>query len=129
MSRKFKIILGVIVIFGIVALWATHRGYKSVDNFTSLEKYGAYLGKEFPKVEHISTSTLSHLLRSENSGGDPVVVIDCRKPEEFEVSHIAGAVNLQTSEEVEQFLKEQNIPPGTGPGGLLLGGVSFRYSC
>lgn len=110
-STKFKIILAVILIFGIIGLWATHKWYKDIDNFTSLDKYGDYLKKEFPEVEHISTDSLQSLIRSHEAGVEELVLIDCRSPEEFVVSHIPGAINLETPDAVRDHFKSiQNLP-------------------
>lgn len=111
MTKPFKIILTVILILCVAGLWVTYSGYKRIENFASLDKYGAYLKKEFPEVEHISIHSLSTLIRSHEAGVDHLLLIDCRTPAEFQISHLKGALNLQTVEEVENFLKAQESPP------------------
>ncbi len=109
MSTKFKIICGVIFLVALIALWAIDRGYESIASVGSLEKYGNYLRKEFPGVEHISTGSLSTMLRAHEAGLEPLELIDCRSLEEFRVSHIPGAVNLATTQEIIEYLKERNV--------------------
>ncbi|MDF1813541.1 MAG: rhodanese-like domain-containing protein [Verrucomicrobiales bacterium] len=104
-STKFKIILAVILIFGLLALFASHRWYKTLDNYTSLDNYGDFLKKEFPSVEHISTDSLATLLRARDAGVGTMALIDCRTPEEYEASHLAGAKNIETAEAVDAWLK------------------------
>jgi len=105
MSTKFKVIFGVILVTGVIGLWATHVGYKKVDNYMSLEKYSKFLKKEFDEVEHISTSSLETLIRSHEAGIETLHLIDCRQPDEFAVSHIKGAANLQTAEDAAEYIK------------------------
>lgn len=110
-SNKFKIILGVILLFGIIALWFSHRWYEDLDNYTNLENYSLFLKEEFPEVEHISTGSLQTLIKSRDAGVEQLLLIDCRKPEEFAVSHLPGAINLQTTDEVKAHLTENTDPP------------------
>lgn len=105
-STKFKVFLGLILATGLIALWATNRWYQRLDNYTSLENYGGYLKKEFPEVEHISTDSLSVMVKSRDAGVAPLVLVDSREPEEFQVSHIPGAVNLQSAGKVAEYLGE-----------------------
>jgi len=113
MSTKFKIICGVIFLAAVIALWAINNGYESVAGMGSLDKYGNYLRKEFPGVEHISTGSLSTILRAHEAGLEPLELIDCRGPGEYQVSHLPGAVNLETVEAVTNYLKEKNVTGNT----------------
>ncbi len=43
------------------------------------------------------------------------LLIDVREPEEFEVSHLAGAINVPLAE-----IQENGLPDGSGPGGPVI---------
>ncbi|MBW1634660.1 MAG: rhodanese-like domain-containing protein [Deltaproteobacteria bacterium] len=64
-----------------------HKSWADVDNFIS---------SRYPEVNHISTEDLQSLYKS----GRQFYLFDIRTPEEFEVSHLAGAVRLEKVEEV-----------------------------
>ncbi|MGF1457835.1 MAG: rhodanese-like domain-containing protein [Leptolyngbyaceae cyanobacterium] len=49
--------------------------------------------REFPTVEHISVAELEQRLIDTTS--DQMLIVDVRRPEEFAVSHLQNAVNLE----------------------------------
>lgn len=109
MSLRFRIIVGCLLIFGVIAVWSIFKGYSHVDNFTSLEKYERYLREAYPRIEHVSTDTLQALL----NGSGNLLLIDCREPEEYQVSRISNAVNLSTTDAVTNYLKQLEEPPSS----------------
>ena len=113
MTRKFKILVAAVLIFGVIATWVIHNGYQRVNHYTSLENFGEHLKKEFPEVEHISTATLSTLIRSAEVGIESLLLIDCRTGEEFQISHLPGALHLETVETVKRHLSEAVEKPQT----------------
>lgn len=60
---------------------------------------------DYPQVTHVSTQDLERRL-SDNTRPTPLV-IDARALEEYETSHIAGAVHAETVEQVRALLKKQ----------------------
>jgi rhodanese-related sulfurtransferase len=54
------------------------------------------IGKKYPMVDHIEVEELHAALER----GERPLLIDARAPEEYAVSHLLGAVNLTTVEEV-----------------------------
>ena len=113
MTKKFKILVASVLIFGALATWAIHSGYERVNHYTTLENFGEHLRKEFPEVEHISTGTLVTLIRSSEAGIESLLLIDCRTDEEFVISHIPGAIHLETIDEVAAHLDKAIDKPQT----------------
>jgi rhodanese-related sulfurtransferase len=64
---------------------------------------------DFPNVEIISTDKLHKLYLKESSSLP--LIIDVRTENEFKVSHLANALNLETTKEISQLAsdKETNI--------------------
>lgn len=58
---------------------------------------------KFPEAVHISTDSLAGLLRS--SPDAPPILLDVRAPEEYEISHLTGAIRTETLEEALTALK------------------------
>lgn len=73
----------------------------------SLDAIHHVIKKDYQSVTHINASDFSQL----NSGD--VVVFDVREPEEFEVSHIKGAIQIMPNIDVDDFIDDY--------GGLLQG--------
>lgn len=105
-SKKGRIILVVILIFGMVAIWAMFRGLQEVESL-SLDQYIEFLQKEYPKVEHISTQELANALQDQQN----LLLVDCRTAEEFEVSHIIGAQHCKSIGELDNLLLSRAEPP------------------
>ena len=66
----------------------------------------SWVQRKFPGTPTVSTGDLQDRLRE---GGDAVLLLDAREPEEFKVSRIEGAQHLKFSsseEEVKSKLKE-----------------------
>lgn len=77
-----------IAILATVAVWASAA--------TSSERWDrtlAEIREAFPGVVHLTTQQLADKV----SGGEPVLLLDAREAEEFEVSHIDGAVRVTTA--------------------------------
>ncbi|XP_041350546.1 uncharacterized protein LOC121369505 [Gigantopelta aegis] len=49
------------------------------------------MGSKFSSVKHISTSDLEQWL---HTGNDDIVVLDCREPREYDVSHMAESIRV-----------------------------------
>lgn len=60
------------------------------------EEIDRLIAKKYPKVDHIEVEQLHAALER----GERPLLIDARSPEEYAVSHLQGAVNLTTPEEV-----------------------------
>ncbi|MFV1958270.1 MAG: rhodanese-like domain-containing protein, partial [Planctomycetota bacterium] len=87
-----------------VTLWLPSRG--------DLAAIEATIDEEFPDVDQISTATLADLLEHRGDPDGPrLLLIDSREPEEYAVSRIPGAVNLQTANAVIRALDASDPPP------------------
>ncbi|MEM6520098.1 MAG: rhodanese-like domain-containing protein [Cyanobacteria bacterium P01_D01_bin.71] len=60
---------------------------------------------EFPAVEHISVAEFADRLNDESPSN--VLIVDVRKPEEFEVSHLQHAVNLEDADAILALAPQQ----------------------
>ncbi len=106
MSPRFYILVGAIFLIAFTLLGIGRCGYNDLDSMRSLEKKSAKIRREFPGIEHIESGTVAALLETGS-----VLLVDSRTAEEFAVSHLAGAVNLETLEQVQRYLKALNTQP------------------
>lgn len=111
MIPKFYRIIGAILVVTFVLLGIGQCGYKDIDSMHSLNKKSDKIRNEFPDIEHIEAGIVATILKSENAAS--VLLVDCRTAEEFAVSHLAGAVNLETKQQVDQHLKNLKSRPDT----------------
>lgn len=105
MKPRSLIIVGCLFVLAFGLLGLGRCGYDKLDDFRTLENIATSIRKEFPDVEHIETGTLAQLLKLQ--GTDAPLLVDSRTEEEYSVSHMPGAVNLETPEEVTKYLEEQ----------------------
>ena len=110
MTKKFRILVIALVAAGALSVWVIHSAYRKVYDHSSLENFSVRLKKEFPDVDHISTSQLVTLQRAAEAGVDSLLLVDCRSEEEFSVSRIPGAVHLTSASELAALLSEENEP-------------------
>ena len=108
MTTKAYAIIGAIFVIGFALLGIGQCGYKELDSMRSLEKKAAKIRKEFPDVEHIESDTVAALLEQKK---DAVLLVDCRTPEEFKLSKIPGAVNLEDLDAVRKHLADMTKKP------------------
>ena len=62
---------------------------------------------EFPAVEHISITEFEQHL--ENAPTADVLIVDVRAPEEFAVSHLKGAVNLEEADAIVALAQQRQV--------------------
>lgn len=63
---------------------------------------------EFPDIAFVSADQLSRQYIIRNS--DMPVIIDVRAAEEFQVSHLPDALNIETGELISQLITDKNSP-------------------
>jgi rhodanese-related sulfurtransferase len=68
-----------------------------------LEKIKAIVREAYPSVPQLSAQKLDELMQSSVS----LVLVDVRSPEEFDVSHLRSAINLQSVEQIAEVIKER----------------------
>ncbi len=66
---------------------------------------------KFPEVMQLSTETLASWLEGSGDGKNPLI-LDVREPIEYNVSHLGGALNITSKEELLKTVEslEQNRP-------------------
>ena len=65
----------------------------------------AYMRRQFPNTPTMNTSDFSEVIKD----NDNVLILDCRRPDEHEISKIPGAKNVHfrcSDEELKEALKE-----------------------
>ena len=60
---------------------------------------------DFPQVRHLSTDDLAKLLEKQPE----ITILDTREPEEYEVSHIQGAVLARNAKDALDALEDQDL--------------------
>lgn len=85
-----------------------------------LEKIKGITREIYPSVSRVGTDTLASWLQQSNPS---LLLVDVRSPEEFAVSHLPGAVNLQSVEQIAEAVKMKK--PSTT---ILYCSVGFRSS-
>lgn len=74
----------------------------------SWDSVDAKIDREYPGIEFISTAQLYQKYQDE--GAELPLVIDVREADEFLISHLADAVNLQTGESISRIVADKNAP-------------------
>jgi len=75
---------------------------------TKLSELENKLAKSYPEIQHISPAKFN----AWQNESRPVVVLDIREEDEFDVSHIAGAIRIppeSTADQVNQLLADKKI--------------------
>jgi rhodanese-related sulfurtransferase len=86
-----------------------------------LERIKSITREAYPTVSQLSTEVLSEWMQG--SGVVSLFVVDVRAPAEFAVSHLHGAVNLQTVEQICRAITTRNATKT-----VLYCSVGFRSS-
>ena len=85
-----------------------------------LEKINAIARKAYPSVPQLRTDALAEWMQKVEPA---LLLVDVRSPEEFEVSHLRDALNLQTAGQIAAAINERK-PART----ILYCSVGFRSS-
>jgi len=109
MSPRFFIVIGAIFLIAFILLGIGRCGYKEIDSMSSLAKKSEKIRKEFPDIEHVESDVVAALAKAREVS--PLLLVDCRSAEEFAVSHLAGAVNLETTKQVHEYLGSLSVAP------------------
>lgn len=113
MRSQTLVWLGLILLVGCVLIGVSQCGYKKLQAMSSLENKSAEIDSKFPDVDHISTGTLATLMTASEKGAVPLLIVDTRAPDEFAISKIPGAVNLESAEDVSKYIKSADPKPET----------------
>ena len=85
-----------------------------------LEKIKAIARKAYPNVPQLSTGALAEWMQKAEP---PLFLVDVRSQQEFAVSHLHGAANLRTVEQITEAMSEKNLAKT-----ILYCSVGFRSS-
>lgn len=107
MSMRLKIWVAGLLAVAALLLVATQWVYDKLQVLQSLDRIEAVIARDFPDVTHLDTATVDALRQSDPA----LLLVDCRKPEEYAVSHLPGAVNLRSADEVLGYLEREGIRP------------------
>ena len=113
MRTQTLVWLGLILLVGCVLIGVSQCGYNKLQAMSSLENKSAEIEGEFTSVDHISTGTLATLMTANEKGAVPLLIVDTRAPDEFAISKIPGAVNLESAADVSEYLKTADPKPET----------------
>ena len=67
--------------------------------------------REFPTVEAVSTPVFYE--RYSEPGASLPLIIDVRKPDEFRVSHLRGAMNFESADSISTMLEQRGLGKDT----------------
>lgn len=77
----------------------------------SWESVDEKIEREFPAVRGVSTESL--LTRYQSSASGLPLIIDVREDDEFRVSHLREALNLESAEAIASFIEQQGLARDT----------------
>lgn len=99
---KIKLLILAIssVIFLIIALFSNVSANRDI----SWDKVNTLIQNEFPRVKQISTNELVNYFNSETN----FILIDSREPDEYALSHISNAINIQNPSDISKITDNQN---------------------
>lgn len=69
----------------------------------SLEEVMAQMRRRHPHISHVSPEEVEHWMKGQDGDSRPLL-LDVREAEEFEVSHLKGAVRVQPGAKVGELL-------------------------
>src|SRR3974390_572535 len=71
-----------------------------------LDRIKIIADKAYPSVPQLNTEVLSEWMQGRDVTS--LLVVDVRAPEEFAVSHLRGAVNLQTADQIAREVTQRD---------------------
>ena len=104
MSQRGARILGSVFVFAFALLGIGQSGYKKIQTFQSLENVEADIVRQFPSADAMIPEGLALYQETSQS----VTLIDARSAEEYQVSRLEGALNLNEVEEILDFLESRS---------------------
>ncbi|NOX98855.1 MAG: rhodanese-like domain-containing protein [Verrucomicrobia bacterium] len=110
MSRKSLIWIIGIIATGAILLKLEHCSYAQLGEKLTMEGITKTITSKFTEVKHITTGDLATELNQPDKKKS-TLLIDSRTPGEFKISHLEGAQNLQTTNDVQTYLATLSAPP------------------
>ncbi len=100
MPRQLSLPLAISFLALILTVCGLTLVFQPTDNTRSLERIHTVIEQDYPSVLHISPAQFSKLKLGE------VVVFDVREPEEFDVSHLEGAIQVMPDIDPGDFIED-----------------------
>ncbi len=100
MRPQAIIIVAGLFLVGIILIAIGPGSYRKIGDIQTLEAQTESLRCEYPEFEHLRSATLAALMNHNRE----VLIIDVRRDEEFQVSHLPGAVHLDTTDKIASYL-------------------------
>ncbi len=100
MRPQAIIIIACLFLVGIVLIAVGPGSYRKVGEIQTLDAQTESLRNEYPGFEHLRPATLASLMEANRN----VLIIDVRRAEEFQVSHIPGAAHLDNADKIARYL-------------------------
>ncbi len=101
MSSRGALILAGLFVVAFALLGLGQCGYDRIKTLQTLENAEADVAGEYPSVDGMSGRNLA----MHREAGQRVILIDARSQDEFEVSHLEGAVHFPDFEDLLSYLK------------------------
>jgi len=118
-NKRFLLIVLVLLLAGMISLVVGLQFYENMRQFYTLEGVVEGVKKEYPEATSLASTALGMRLSAAKDPEHPLMLlVDCREPEEYRVSHLEGAVNLRTPAEILQACDALRGPaeaPSLGP--------------
>lgn len=102
-NKRFLLIVLGLLLVAMIGMVVGLQMYEDMRKFYTLDGVTETVKKEYPGVTNLASTALSLRLNAKADADEtPLLLVDCREPEEYRVSHLPGAVNLRTAAEVLQ---------------------------
>lgn len=109
MPHRFAIWTTAILLLGVALLGGGFWIYQKLEALSDLESVENLIDENFSDVEQMSATALDEWSAAHPDGN--LLIIDCRKPVEYAVSHLPGSVNLRTVAELRAHLEDGGPQP------------------
>ncbi len=110
MSRKSLIWIVSILATAFILIRVEYCSYAQLRKNLTMESVTERIVAKFKNVEHITTDDLAASL-DQADPGENILLVDARTAGEFEISHLPGARNLETVDELKNHLATMTVPP------------------
>lgn len=104
-----------VLALALILLFAGERGYDRLDSVRTMEGAKAAMRAEYPKLEAVDVQSriffgFKSIETSEGRDG-PILLVDVRTEEEYEVSRILAAERFETSEGIRERFENHPFRP------------------
>jgi rhodanese-related sulfurtransferase len=119
MNKRTIIIMAGVFLLGLALLGIGECSYEKIDSIRTMESAITAVRADFPAVKSVSPKAL----RLYQTSSVPLLILDVRAKEEFDVSRLSGAVHFEKPKDLIDFLLRQKEKPDTI---AVYGSLGFR---